>query len=147
MYFSGNQDSGSRLVGAITKFGELGPKHHGLIIGEGAYDGNTYVAESMGHGYQYVTIDEFVSRYKLNGKIKRYQNDCGLSGFEVAKRAVDEINNGGNGKYNLVSNNCESFVNRALHGHSVSWQVVRTLILAVGVGVGVFMYKKGGKAA
>ena len=140
-----NQHSGSRLVGAMTKLGDFGPKHHGLVIGEGMHDGKTYVAESGEHGYQCVTVDEFGDRYKSNGKIEYYPNNGNLSGHEIAKRAVDEINKGGKRKYNVLFNNCESFVNRAVHGSPVSCQSVGVVLLIVGVCV--VLYKGVARAA
>lgn len=142
MDFRANQYSGSVLVGAMTKLGKLPTEHHGVIIGE--HNGQLYVAESGENGYGYVTVDEFVNRYKLNGKIEHHPNKGKFSGYEIAKRVVDEINSGGNGHYNLLFNNCESFVNRAVHGHSISWQSVKAVALIAFLGYCIY---QRGKAA
>ena len=140
MNFMADQHSGSRLVGKMSQFGF---KHHGIVIGKSVHDGQTYVAESVNCGYQYVTEDEFVSRYSRNGKIERRSAKDFQSGYEIAERAVEEINKGGYGKYNALFNNCESFANRAVHGHSISWQFV-TVCLVIVAGVAVL---KGARAA
>lgn len=49
------------------------------------------------------------------------------SNVEVAKRALTELKQG-QAKYDLVANNCECFVNRAMHGQSTSTQVINTAI-------------------
>ena len=49
------------------------------------------------------------------------------SNVEVAKRALAELKQG-QVKYDLVANNCECFVNRAMHGQSTSTQVINTAI-------------------
>jgi hypothetical protein len=122
MDFMATQHTGSRLIGAITWLGLIGPKHHGLIIGE--LNSLLYVAESVTSGYQCVPIDDFIARYRLNGKIRHRPNNGRLTNIEVAQNAINEINKGGNSKYNLVTNNCESFVNRAMHEKSFSLQVI-----------------------
>ncbi|GAA6168298.1 lecithin retinol acyltransferase family protein [Sessilibacter corallicola] len=122
--------TGCRIIGAITKeLGHLGPKHHGIILGR-ATNGDVYIAEIMSYGYQISTYDNFSNRYFNNGEIMILPNDGDLENVAVAKRAIDEIKRGGKGIYNLITNNCECFVNRAMYGKSVSNQVINT---AVGV--------------
>lgn len=138
MHFIPTKLSGVRIVGPTTKLGHLGPKHHGLIIGDNIDDKKTYVAERNGNGCRYVTFNKFVRRYKHNGKIKLFPNDGKFTGYEVAKRAIKEIKRGGNGKFDILLNNCESFVNRAMYGKSISSQVVHTVsavVLVVGIGL------------
>ncbi len=116
--------SGSRIVGALTKFGHTGPKHHGIIIGQNIFDGKIYVAESRHTtGYGLATYDNFIERYSPIADIHLYANDGQYSDREVAQRALTEINTGGNGKYNLIVNNCESFSNRAMYDNSNSNQI------------------------
>lgn len=69
---------------------------------------------------------------------------CLLFLKKISKRAIDELNKGGNGKYHVLFNNCESFANRVFHGHSISWQSVGVFILIAGVGLLLY---KGSKAA
>ena len=141
-----NKLTGCRLVGTITALGDIGPKHHGIILGQSDVDGKNYVAESMCHGYRLAELDDFIKRYRDNSPIKVCPNDGKLSNIEVASRALDEINRGGNGKYNLIFNNCESFVNRAMYGTSLSSQVLNVcglLIIFIG---GICFIKKTVKA-
>jgi hypothetical protein len=124
--------TGCRLVGAITKeLGHDGPKHHAVILGQSPFDGEVYVAELMTTGYQVTTDRAFCARYSANGTIVLQANDGGLSNLEVAQRAIAELSKVGQG-YNLITNNCESFVNRAMRGTSTSSQVVNT---AVGIAI------------
>ena len=120
--------TGCRLIGAMTKeLGHAGPKHHGIILGR-SEDDNIYVAESMHFGYQACTYSDFHSRYSDNGEIIVEPNDGALENIAVAKRAIEELKRGGKGTYNLVTNNCECFVNRAMHGVSLSQQVINTAL-------------------
>lgn len=123
------EDSGARLVGAMTKFGFWGPTHHGLIVGQNVFDGRKYVAESIQSGYQYVAIDEFIGRYKLNGDIILSKQP---NGHEIARRAVAEIDKGQT-KYHLLVNNCETFVNKMTDGTSVSWQSLTVVVCVTGI--------------
>ena len=123
--------SGSRIVGALTKLGHIGPKHHGIIIGQNIFDGKVYVAESRyATGYVLATYDDFIERYTPNADVHLYENDGQYSAREVAQRALTEIERGGNMKYNLIVNNCESFSNRAMYNVSNSRQILN---IAVGV--------------
>ena len=120
--------TGCRIVGAINDIGHIGPKHHGIIIGRHVSDNQVYIAENMHTGYQLATYEDFHSRYATKGEIKIFENDGKFDSVTVAKRALSEIVNGGKGVYNLVTNNCESFANRAIKDHSISSQVVNTAI-------------------
>ena len=120
--------TGARLVGAITKeLGFDGPKHHAVVLGRGLFDGAVYLAELMAGGYQVATLEDFQRRYAANGDIRLEPNAGPHSNVEVAKRALAELKQG-QAKYDLVANNCECFVNRAMHGQSTSPQVINTAI-------------------
>lgn len=121
--------TGCRIIGAIDKtLGHIGPKHHGIILGQSPINQEVYIAENMHYGYQISTYTDFVNRYSGNGEIIIEPNDGNLENISVANRAIEEINRGGKGVYNLVTNNCECFVNRAMHDKSMSQQVVNTAI-------------------
>ena len=120
--------TGARLVGAITKeLGFDGPKHHAVVLGRGMFDGVVNVAELMKDGYQIATYEDFRRRYVANGDIRVEPNVGPHSNVEVAKRALTELKQG-QAQYDLVANNCECFVNRAMHGQSTSTQVINTAI-------------------
>lgn len=138
--------TGSRLVGAINKeLGHTGPKHHAVILGKNIIDGMIYIAENMDYAYQVVTYSDFCARYAPNGDIKLLPNEGRFDDATVANRAISEFNCGGKGTYNLITNNCESFVNRAMKNHSVSEQVVTTLgVLALFV-AGVYVVTQSRK--
>jgi len=121
--------TGCRIVGAISKaLGHCGPKHHGLILGKSNSDGEIYIAEHMDTGFRVCTYTDFRSRYELNGKIIVEPNDGDLENLHVAQRAIKELIDGGKGVYNLITNNCECFVNRAMHDKSKSTQVINTAL-------------------
>lgn len=128
--------TGARIVGAITReLGFDGPKHHAVILGRGFHDGETYIAELMAHGHQIATYGDFRHRYAANGPIRLEPNAGPNTNAQVALRALAEVRQG-EATYDLVVNNCESFVNRAMHGNSTSSQVVNTALgLAVLVGL------------
>jgi Lecithin retinol acyltransferase len=120
--------TGCRIIGAITKeLGHDGPKHHAVVLGRSLFDREVYVAELMTAGYQVTTYRDFDRRYSANGQVIVQANDGPLSNLQVAQRAIAELKQSGT-KYDLVVNNCECFVNRAMHGHSASTQVVNTAI-------------------
>src|SRR5471030_804448 len=120
--------TGCRLVGAITKeLGMDGPKHHAVVLGKGTFDGAIYIAELMNSGYQISTYTGFYNRYAANGQIRLEANDGPNNNVQVAQRAIEELRQGG-AAYDLVVNNCESFVNRAMHGNSSSSQIVNTAL-------------------
>ncbi|MEJ2060977.1 MAG: hypothetical protein P8Y64_10910 [Gammaproteobacteria bacterium] len=136
MEFMQTHETGSRLIGAITPLGQIGPKHHGVVIGQNVCDGVLYVAESQHTGYGLATYDAFIKRYSENGPIYIAPNDGIYSNVEVAQRALNEIEQDGTGKYHLISNNCESFANRAIHNNSTSQQVINSII---GFAAGLFL--------
>jgi len=136
--------TGCRLVGAITKeLGMSGPKHHAVVLGQNAIDGEVYIAELMKTGYQITTVKDFQSRYAANGPIHVEANNGPKTNVEVAQRALAESRQG-NVSYDLVANNCESFVNRAMHGSSNSTQVINTALGIVAL-VGLFYVLKNAK--
>jgi hypothetical protein len=136
--------TGCRLIGAITKdLGHEGPKHHAVVLGRSVLDGHIYVAELMNTGYQICTYEHFYLRYSQNGDIRIQPNDEPSSGLVVAQRALSELRQGGK-PYDLLTNNCESFVNRATGSSSVSSQVVNTA-LGLAVLVGLFYVLKKSK--
>ncbi|MEH0373845.1 hypothetical protein [Vibrio mimicus] len=119
--------TGCRIVGAIDKtLGHAGPKHHGVILGLNRLDNKVYIAESMRFGYQLASYDDFYARYSPNGEVIVSPNDGEFENIAVAKRALNEISQGGRGVYNLITNNCECFVNRAMHNSSRSQQIINT---------------------
>jgi len=135
--------TGHRLVGAIfNELGHLGPKHHAVVIGQCSQSGEIYLAENNDTGYQLETATNFKARYADNGEIKLYENDGKKSNLNVAKDALEEVKAGGKGVYNLITNNCESFVNRAMYNSSTSSQVVTTLGVFALVVAGIYLYKK-----
>ena len=120
--------TGARLAGAITKeFGFDGPTHHAVVLGQGIFDGVVYLAELMADGFQVATFEDFQRRYAANGDIRVEPNVGPHSNVEVAMRALAEVKQG-QAKYDLVANNCECFVNRAMHGKSTSAQFINTTI-------------------
>ena len=138
--------TGSRLVGALTELKHIGPKHHGIVLGLNIFDQKVYVAESRHAGYQITTVDDFIQRYSPNAEIRILPNDGNFSDIEVAQRALNEINQGGNGQYNLATNNCESFSNRAMYDDSTSKQIMHTAIgLVILVGA-VWYIKNNGQS-
>lgn len=134
--------TGCRIVGAVTKeLGHTGPKHHGVILGRNPMDCEVYIAESMSYGYQISTFSNFQQRYSQNGTITVFPNGGKYENIAVAKRAISELNNGGNGTYDLLTNNCECFVNRAMHNKSISSQVINTAIGVLMIVVVVYVVK------
>ena len=138
--------TGYKIFGSITGIGKIGPKHYGVILGEHPIDGKIYIAESMHNQYRLVTCENFRSRYNQNGQVTIVENDGKLSNVTVARRALSEIIRGGEGVYNLITNNCESFANRAMYGHSTSKQVVNTAIGLTAV-VGLIWIAKKARSA
>ncbi|MFW8589714.1 lecithin retinol acyltransferase family protein [Glaciecola sp. 2405UD65-10] len=121
--------TGCRLVGAITKeLGHAGPKHHALVLGKHPLSDEIYIIENMSSQYQVTTVRDFVTRYAQNGKIIVLPNEGRFENVDVAKRAISEINSSRKLRYNLINNNCESFVNRAMLDKSNSTQVINTLL-------------------
>lgn len=136
--------TGSRLIGAITpELGMDGPKHHAVVLGRGVHDGVIYIAELMSHGRQISTVQDFRNRYGSNGHIRLEPNIGPETNATVAWRALAEIHQG-RSQYDLIVNNCESFVNRAMHGSSMSKQVINTALgFALLVGLYYVLDKSG----
>ena len=144
MYLQQIDVTGCRLVGALSKeLGHDGPKHHALVLGRSLLDGKVYVAELMDTGYQVRTYDEFHKRYSANAEIRIQPNDGPSENLHVAQRALAELKRGGQ-SYDLITNNCESFVNRAMHETSTSSQVINTA-LGVAMLVGLIYVLKNSK--
>ena len=138
--------TGCRIIGSITGLGNVGPKHHAIILGLNESNGYVYVAESMHTGYQIASYQDFYQRYASNGEINISANDGKFSDLTVAQRALEELKKGGKGVYNLIANNCESFSNRAMHGRSTSKQVIHTFLgIAVIIGT-IWVIKKAKKS-
>ncbi|MFK5948968.1 MAG: hypothetical protein QM500_09405 [Methylococcales bacterium] len=137
--------TGCRLIGAITKIGHAGPKHHGIVIGRNIDDQKIYIAEHCHTGYKLTNYNEFVNRYSVNGDIQISPNDGAFSDIDVAKRALKELTSIRSNPYNLFSNNCESFSNRAMHDNSISQQVINTLAVTAFCIAGVWLIKQAQK--
>ena len=84
-----NEFTGSKLIGSMPLLGEIGPKHHGIVLGTSAIDNKVYVAESMHNGYQFAEYDGFVEQYKGNSDIQICPNNGELTDVEVARRALE----------------------------------------------------------
>ncbi len=137
--------TGCRLIGALSKLGHIGPKHHGVIIGRSMEDRQIYIAENCDTGYGLTTYEEFFERYSTNGEIRIKPNNGKFSDEDVARRALNELVLGGQGNYDLIFNNCESFSNRAINNHSVSSQVINTLaVTALCIG-GFWLIRRASK--
>lgn len=137
--------TGCKIIGSITGLDKIGPKHIGIILGLNKSDNQVYIAESMHNKYQYDTYNNFKDRYSNNGEVAIYENNGKFTNLEVAQRAVAEISNGGKAVYNLITNNCESFANRAMHNHSTSFQIINTAI-GIAVFTGLFWIMKKEKS-
>lgn len=117
------EETGFQLAGAITPFGHLGPKHYGIVIGKSVVDGLVYIAENTPEGYHLIPANEFVERYRANGKLVLIPNSGPYSAIEIANRALQRIYNSQQEKYCLFSNNCESFSSEVVTGRRESQQV------------------------
>ncbi|GAB4356099.1 MAG: hypothetical protein Kow006_22960 [Gammaproteobacteria bacterium] len=138
--------TGCRAVAALTRLGFLGPRHHAIVVGRNTGDGQVYLAESTREaGYRLLTMDEFVAAYGGHAAVRIEPNRGSYSDAEVAQRALDELMSGGEGRYHLVLNNCESFSNRAMHNHSVSHQVVNTVLGVVTMIGSVWLFRRRGR--
>ncbi len=139
--FTETDMTGGRLVVPLVKvLGHLGPKHHGLVIGKNDADGETYVTD-FGKGFTgLLTLDEFVEKYGHGGEIKFVPNDGNRTNAQVAQAALDEILNGKLGDYDLVFNNCQNTVDRAMYGKPGLSSQVKNVLVGLGFAlVGGFM--------
>ena len=139
------QETGSRLVGAFSDLGHIGPKHHALVIGRNIIDDEIYVAENRaGTNLQLSTISDFKKRYINFGDIKLLPNEGNKYNRELAVDALNDVSTSTE-KYNLISNNCESFVNKLMHGKKSSNQVVTAIGLIFVAGLSYYFYKESKK--
>lgn len=97
----------------------------------------------MNSGYQIATYKDFHDRYAANAQIRIEPNDGPSTNVQVAQRAIDELRQGG-AAYDLLVNNCECFVNRAMRGKSGSSQILNTA-LGVAALAGLFYVLKNSK--
>ena len=140
MEFTEIAETGSRAEGAIGCLGHIGPKHHAIIVGRSMSDGVVYLAEKMTHGYQLSTWEHFIGRYARYGQIKIAPNNGQFKNSDVANRALSEIAARSSEEYHLLTDNCESFANRAMYGNPTSGQVIRTALGLLVGGVGLWLY-------
>jgi hypothetical protein len=141
-----NELTGCKVIGAITELGHAGPKHYGIILGQCLFSRIVYIAEKVDSGDQVVDFENFKRRYECNGKIVIQRNVGKFSDLEVAQRALKEATNSNTSQYDLITNNCESFSNRAMHDHTVSGQVVNTVLGCIVLAAGTFFLMKKGQS-
>lgn len=91
-------------------------------------------------------MKSFFRSYSDNGEIRIQPNDGKFTDAEVANRALNELTEGGQGNYNLLFNNCESFSNRAINDSSLSTQVINTLAVAALCIGGFWLIKQARKS-
>lgn len=113
-------------------------------LGQNQHNGEIYIAESNIDGYQVTTVEAFKRKYAKNGHIFVLPYAGMLNNVVAAQNAVTEINLGGKGKYNLITNNCECFVNRAMTGKSDSQQVYNTVLGCIVLASLLYILKKNG---
>jgi len=129
--------SGARLTIPFTGLGKLGPKHHAIIVGVHRITGQLWVAElSRKFGHRLCSLDQwFEDNKKYLPKLKVIPNEGPRPNAEVAQSAIDEVHakleDDGKPGYDLVFNNCETFVDRHTDGEPpkpmLSPQVKKTL--------------------
>lgn len=142
MQFEQIDITGCRIVGSLSRLGRFGPQHHGIVLGRSTADGQIYIAEnSREAGYRLTTHAQFVAAHSRYGEVRIEPNHGQFTDVEVAQRALDELMNGGDGAYNLITNNCESFSNRAMNGHSRSSQVLHA-VAGVGMLLGTLLLRR-----
>ena len=114
--------SGSRLTIPFTALGNLGPKHHAIVIGMHRVTGQLWVAElSRKFGHRLVSIDQwFKDNEKYLSQLTISPNKGPRSNSEVAQSAIDEVaeklEDDGKPGYDLIFNNCETFAERHTQG-------------------------------
>jgi len=117
--------------------GDLGPKHHAVVIGFNVEDGLLWVAElSRKFGYRLVSAKQwFEDNQKFLDGLKVTENAGPRSNMEIAQSAVDEVKEKLEGKtdYNVVLNNCESFADRHTNGKRELSPQVRSAFKAAGI--------------
>lgn len=137
--------TGGRLVVPIVKaLGHLGPKHHGLVIGKNDADGETYVTDFGKQFTGLLTLDEFVEKYGKGGEIKFVPNDGHRTNAQVAQSALNEMFGGKIGEYNLVFNNCQNSVDRAMYGKPGLSSQVKNVLFGLGFALvgGIMVYSR-----
>lgn len=120
---------GDRVVTHKSLFGII--KHHSLYVGMDA-DWNAWVIENVvGEGVRWTRLDELIRR---NGDISRIERFYGTEAQRTnsVNRALARVGL----PYDVLSYNCEHFVNEVLHGQRKSSQVevfggLAALLLAV----------------
>ncbi len=146
--------SGARLTVPFTPLGKLGPKHHAVIVGVHRIDQELWVAElSRKHGHRLVSLEQWIKDNKnYMAHLTVTPNEGPRSNSEVAQSAIDEIasqlgESGEPRNYNVIFNNCETFVDRHLDGEQdkprLSPQVSKALQAAgVVIATGVVILQK-----
>ena len=149
--------SGARLTIPFTPLGNRGPKHHAVIVGVHRITHKLYVAElSRKFGHRLVSLDQWIEdNKKYTAKLTVTRNSGTRSNAEVAQSAIVEViaqlqSELPTKKYDLVFNNCETFVDRHTDGIPVkaklSPQVSRALQAAgVVIATGAVILKKAKK--
>jgi hypothetical protein len=118
---------GDRLL--RTK-GGIFSTHHVLYMG--FWNGQHLVAENQsGYGVRYITLSHFLSEGKLEEV--QYNNFPESTQIELIRRVNSKIGT----PYDLLTYNCEHFVNQMLTGIAESKQIQNTISL---VGLGVLLY-------
>lgn len=120
---------GDRVITHKSLFGII--KHHSLYVGMDA-GWNAWVVENVaGEGVRWTRLDELIQR---NGAITEIERSQGTEAHRNAsvKRALDRVGL----RYDVLSYNCEHFVNDAIYGQRKSRQVevfggIAALLLAV----------------
>ena len=124
--------SGARLRIPFTVLGSFGPKHHAMIVGVNEADQHLWVAElSRRFGQRIVPLDKWLEdNEKHVPQLVVSPNEGPLSNIDVAKGAIAEILSHEDSKYNLVFNNCESFVDRHTKGEQKSLKLSPQVVKA-----------------
>lgn len=114
--------SGARLTIPFTRLGNLGPKHHAIVVGVHRITNELWIAElSRKFGHRLVSIDQwFHDNEKYLPRLKVTPNEGPRSNAEVAESAIAEVKakleNDGKPGYDLIFNNCETFADRHTQG-------------------------------
>jgi hypothetical protein len=118
-----HQLSGARLTVPFTALGKFGPKHHAVIVGLHRVKQELWIAElSRKYGHRLVSLDQWITdNEKYIAHLTVTPNSGSRSNAEVAQSAIEEIHDqetrGSVPKqYDLIFNNCETFVDRHTKG-------------------------------
>lgn len=113
---------GDRLV--RTK-GGIFTKHHVLYMG--VWQGQHLIAENqVGHGVRYLPLNQFLSEGILDRV--EYYDYCENSQTVIIDRVNKKVGTG----YDLLTYNCEHFVNDVLKGVAESKQIKNAMALLIG---------------